>query len=117
MTANQKGSSLMKFDALEVSLQLIESLRPLVEKIRAEDASEASQIRRAASSVPHNLEEGRQRKGRDRVNHYRYAAGSAAEIRGALRVAQAWGWIAPADTAPAMALLDRLCAMLYRLAH
>ena len=107
----------MTFDALEVSLQLIEALVPVVDKIKAEDASEASQIRRAASSVPHNLEEGRQRKGRDRTNHYRYAAGSAAEIRGALRVSLAWGWISPAEVAPSMALLDRLCAMLYRLAR
>ena len=117
MTANQKGSALMTFDALEVSLQLIEALVPVVEKIKAEDASEASQIRRAASSVPHNLEEGRQRKGRDRTNHYRYAAGSAAEVRGALRVARAWRWIDAAESAPALALLDRLCAMLYRLAR
>ena len=107
----------MTFDALEVSLQLIESLVEPICKIKAHDSDEARQIRRAASSVAHNLEEGRQRAGKDRTNHYRYAAGSAAEVRAALRVAIAWRWIAVDEIAASMTLLDRLCAMLYRLAR
>ena len=107
----------MMFAPPEVSLQLIESLVEPVRVIKAHDSDEASQIRRAASSVAHNLEEGRQRAGKDRTNHYRYAAGSAAEVRAALRVALAWRWIAAEAIAPSRALLDRLCAMLYRLTH
>ena len=66
--------------------------------------------------MPHNLEEGRQRKGRDRTNHYRYAAGSAGEVKAALLVSQAWGWVGE-DAIVALSLVDRLSAMCWRLSR
>jgi four helix bundle protein len=105
------------FDALEVSLDLVRSLRRPVERLRVRDRSLCDQVRRAASSVPMNLAEGRKRSGGDRLHHFRIAAGSADELRTALRVAVAWGDLDPGDLAEALKLLDRLLAMTWRLTH
>ena len=45
------------------------------------------------------------------------AAGSAAEVEAALRVAIAWGDLDEAGAAPAFQRLDRLLGMLYRLSR
>jgi four helix bundle protein len=105
------------FDALEVSLDLVRSLRRPVERLRVRDRGLSDQIRRAASSVPMNLAEGRRRSGGDRLYHFRIAAGSADELRTALRVAVAWGDLDPVEVTQALHLLDRLLAMTWRLTH
>ncbi len=103
------------FIALEVSIEAVRLLAPLVRRIATRDASLADQLRRAASSVPANLVEGRRRTGRDRTHHYRIAAGSAAEAATALRVAEAWGYLTAADYAAAWARLDRVLALTWPL--
>jgi four helix bundle protein len=103
--------------AFDVSVQLIRQLREPVTRLQARDADLASQIRRAASSVPLNVAEAHRRVGRDRAHLFRVAAGSAAEVRAALLVAEAWGHVAQADVVDALASLDRLLAMLWRLTH
>ena len=45
------------------------------------------------------------------------AAGSANETRAALRVAVAWSYCGEKDAEPALALLDRIAAILWRLTH
>jgi four helix bundle protein len=57
--------------------------------------------------VPLNLAEGRRRVGKDRLHHFRIAAGSADELRVALLVARAWGDLGAGDVRQAFALLDR----------
>jgi four helix bundle protein len=105
------------FQALELSLDVIRSLRLPLEALRSRDPDLYRQIRRAASSVALNLAEGAERSGKDRVHHYRIASGSAKEVLAALRVAVAWGDVQAPAIAPALQLLDRLGAMLWRLAH
>ena len=105
------------FDALEVSLDLVRSLRRPVALVRNRDRDLSLQIRRAASSVVLNIAEGRERAGADRAHHWRVAAGSAAEVRAALRVAVAWGDVEDRDVARALELLDRVLAMLWRMTH
>ncbi len=107
----------MPFEVLEVAVQLVAALRAPVAAIAARDPDLARQLRRAASSVPLNIGEGNQRRGGDRVHHFRIAAGSAAETATALRVAQAWGHAAAGSLDPALALCDRVQAMLWRLTH
>src|SRR6185436_12076499 len=102
-----KGETDMPFDALDIAHQFIAQLRPLVASIALEDADLARQLRRAATSVPLNLGEGRQRNGRDRKHLYRVAAGSAAECTEALRVAVGWRYIEAGAAADALASLDR----------
>lgn len=107
----------MHFEAFELSLQAITSLRMPLERLQSHDASLASQLRRAASSVSLNLNEGRRRVGKDRLHHWRIAAGSADEVRASLRVALAWGYVEEAMVSEPLALLDRILAMLWRLTH
>jgi four helix bundle protein len=107
----------MRFDALELAIQLISHLRPLVERLRSKNADAARQIRRAADSVPNHLAEGRKRLGRDRVHHWSIAAGSADDVRTALRVPVAWGDPGEAEVREALQVLDRLMGICWRLTH
>jgi four helix bundle protein len=59
----------------------------------------------------------KRRAGKDRLHHWRIAAGSAEEVRGSLLIADAWGHIDREGVAPCLELLDRICAMLHRMTH
>ena len=107
----------MPFDAYEVALEMVHSLRDLLPRIRAQNPSLATQIERAAPSVPLNLSEGRRRGGKDRQYHWRIAAGSTEETRAALDVAEALGYVEPEATARTRSLLDRILAMTWRMTH
>ena len=105
----------MEFKALELSLSAIRSLRHPVGAIARRDPKLADQIRRASASVALNLSEGRRRMGKDRTQHWRIASGSADEVRTALRVSEAWGYLKRADIQVALSTLDQVLAILWRL--
>lgn len=99
--------------AYEVSLELIRKLSPIIPTIAKHDRDLVAQLQRAASSVALNLAESQGRAGGDRRRHFQIAAGSAFEVRGALEVAEAWGW--SVDTREVMPVLNRLIGMLWGL--
>jgi four helix bundle protein len=103
------------FIAHNLSLEFITQLRPLMPSIKRADANLADQIGRAATSIALNLAEGRCRAGGDQKRFYTYAHGSASEVKSAIAVGVAWGWIESPE--PLLATLDRLMAMLWRLTH
>jgi four helix bundle protein len=105
----------MAFDALEMSLVVLEHLAPVEAKLKQKRKSLADEVGRAAESVALNLSEGRQRAGLDRADMFRRAAGSASELTTALRIARARGYISAADFDAVEAALDRVRAMLWRL--
>ncbi len=105
----------MPFDAYDLAVELITLLKPLVAKVATHDTDLVKQLRRAATSAPLNLAEGRKRTGRDRLHLWRIAAGSIAEARAAVEVATAWGYLEGAETAEAVALCDRLGAITWSL--
>ena len=107
----------MRFQALERSLKAIEALREPVRVLRTVDPKLADQVKRAASSVSLNLSEGQRRVGKDRLHHWRIAAGSASEARTALRVAEAWGDLKVSQVTEALKLLDEVLAVLWTLTH
>lgn len=107
----------MAFEVLEAAIGMVEAMAPVEAKIRVRRRSLAEQIGRASESVPRCIAEGRERAGMDRRDLWLRAAGSAAEVSVALRIARARGYVAAADAAAAEALLDRVCAMLWRLTH
>src|SRR6185503_20435674 len=74
----------MQWHVYETAIQLIQALRPVVAKLATQDPKLSNQIRGAASSVTANLNEGRRRTGKDRMQLWRVAHGSADEIRGHL---------------------------------
>ena len=83
-----------RFHAYDAALAMVAALRPILAQLAKGDRALADQVRRAASSVALNLAEGNQRTGQDRIQFFRIAAGSAAEVE-----------------------LDRVLAMLWRLTH
>ena len=108
----------MRFEALELSLDTIRNgLRPIVPTIRRRDPKLATHIRDAANSVSLNLGEGSRRQGADRIQHWNIASGSAEEVRTALRVADAWAYIAETRTTTAQSQIDHLQAILWKLTH
>src|SRR5947207_6134823 len=103
------------FDALEISLAVLEQLASVETKLRQRRKSLADEIGRAAESVALNVSEARQRAGLDRADLVRRVAGSASELTRALRIARARSYITPADFAAVDVALDRVRAMLWQL--
>ena len=105
----------MSFVVYNVSLELVREIAPIVPVIKKHDRDLADQLRRAATSVVLNINDGSGRAGGDRRRSFEIAAGSAREVLAALDTCAAWGWIV-ADQ-PARELVDRVLAMLWRLTH
>jgi len=105
----------MGFDAFDVALDLVRSLKESIAKIAVHDPALAGQLERARSSVPLNLREGRRRGGKDRLHHWRIAAGSTDEIVGGLLTAEALDYVTRDDIAAALGFADRELAMCWRM--
>jgi len=113
MQARPSPSS--RFQVLDVAVLAIETLRPVVARIRRCDRDLGEQVRRALSSVALNIAEGSGNEGGSRLARFSTAAGSNAEVRAGLRVAIAWGYVDVADVESGEQLLDRVAAMLHKL--
>jgi four helix bundle protein len=113
MTPTKQGSE--PFRVIEVALRLIRSLRRLVVRVRKHNPRLATQIEDAASSIVANLMEGNRRAGRDRIHLFRVAAGSAAETRGHLLTAEAWGWLSQHEIEAALDHADHVLAIVSKL--
>ncbi len=107
----------MTFDAYERALDLLRQLVPVLARLAVLDDNLASQCRRAAQSVALNVAEANRRTLRDRRNRFRIALGSAAEVASCLDVAVALQYLAAGEVAEALALVDRVRAMTYRLSR
>jgi four helix bundle protein len=103
--------------AEEVAFEIIGSLREALARLARVNAGLADQAMRAMTSVALNIGEGKRREGRDRVQHYRIAAGSAGELVNALKIAVAVGQLQASQLATGFALLDRELALLWGLTH
>ena len=104
------------FIALEVSIEVVQLLRPVIARLHKRDRKLAAQLSDSSSSAPLNLAEGSQRGGKDQLHHYRIAAGSAREARVTVRVARCAGHLDGLDLTRLDAAMDRQGALLYRLA-
>jgi len=87
----------MPLQVAELSLELIETLRPLVPRIKARDQSLADQINRRA--------------------RFFSAAGSAGETYTAVRGTIAWRYFTTKEGEAAAALLKRIIAILWKLSR
>src|ERR1041385_3997718 len=80
-------------------------------------ATVADQIVRASVSVPLNLAEGAGRTGKDRMQHFRIAYGSARETSAAIVLLQELGAVDASGAGAVLGLLDQVQAITWRLTH
>ena len=88
----------------DVILDVLRELRPVVAEIETKDRDLGRQIRRAATSVALNMQEGGGSHGGTRRERYRNALGSARETGACLDAAVALGYVESVDAG----LLDQL---------
>ena len=106
----------MAFHIYSVAIDMVRQLRPLIERVGTKDSHLADQLRRAATSVPLNLNEGAYSQGGHVRARFHTALGSAAEVRACLDVAEAMGYLDRVD--PELRnTLDRIVATVHRLAR
>ena len=103
------------FQVFNVALELVRSLREVIDAVAKQDGDMAKQLRRARTSVPLNIREGNRRHGKDRRYLWSVAAGSADEIVGCLLTAEAAGYLTMDAIIPSLELADRVLAMLHQL--
>ena len=108
---------MMKLEVLNVALDAIELLRPIVVRIKKHDRSLARQITDAANSSVLNTGEGALSDAGTRRSRYQSAAGSANEVRVGVLAAIRWGYITQGASAQVLDHYDRIVAMLYKLTH
>ena len=105
----------MAFQVEELSIQLIETLVPLMSRIKQRDKALEDQLRRAASSIGLNCAEAEFSDPGNRKARLFSAAGSAGETRHALRQAVAWRVVTASQAQPSLSLLNRTIAILWRM--
>jgi four helix bundle protein len=104
-----------RFETLEVALQMVAIVRPVIEAVDRRDKDLARQMRKCTTSVPSNLAEGNRRRGKDRLHLWDVSLGSADELGVQLRVTRSWQYAAVALIDAADVAVDRVRAMTYRL--
>lgn len=105
----------MSFYVEELSIQFVEALVPLMPRIKQRDKSLEDQLRRAACSTGLNLAEAALSDPGNRRARLCTAAGSANEAKHALRQAIAWRHITAAQAEPALRLVTRIVAILWKM--
>ena len=103
--------------ALDVTLNAIQLLAPIVQRIRRQDKDLTDQLRRAASSIALNLSEANGSDPGTARARWHSALGSTRETRTALQVAVAWHYISESQRTEADAQLDRVGALTWGLIH
>ena len=93
--------------ALEIALNIIRLVRPLLRRIGRYDRELEYQIRKALTSGALNTGEAWKRFKRDRTHLYRVAAASEEEVRTGLLAAEAFGYLSEKDIAASVAEVDR----------
>jgi len=97
----------------QLAMQLSVAVDALASQLPVSDRyGLASQLRRAAISIPSNIAEGSARPTRVYVNHLRMAHGSEAELKTQLTLAVQMNYLAEADTTEALSSASEIGRML-----
>ncbi|MEZ4446044.1 MAG: four helix bundle protein [Polyangiaceae bacterium] len=98
-------------------IALAREVGAVAREVARHDRSLTDQMRRAWTSAAHNASEGQHQRGNKRLNRMCDAMGSARETRTAILLAEAYGYVEPAQALPLAQRIDSCVAQLYRLAH
>ena len=107
----------MAFIVYDLALQMLKRLKPVIEQVRRYDRSLADQMQRAGRSVFLNIAEGQSARGKNELARFNTALAESREIRAALKVAVAWGYVAEAAITVVDDNLDEVAAILWTLVH
>ena len=105
-----------RLDAFSVAREALKRGDVLARRLPRGYATLADQLRRALLSAFLGIAEASSRSGADRLARFRCARGEASEAAAALEAVQLLSLAPDRDVETVIALLDRLCAMLTRLA-
>jgi len=105
----------MTLIAETVALEMIDAIKPLIDRMAHHDKALAGQLKRSASSVALNIGEALYSRGGNRQARFQDAMGSANEARLTLKVAVAWGYVGKESATKVDRLLDRTVALLWGL--
>ena len=106
----------MGFRAEEIALGIVKEMPGILALIKGYHDL-LDQARRAATRVALNVSEGAERHKKDRELHFSYAAGSARELRSALVIAEAWGYVTAEKLVVVRDLIEQELKVLWRLQH
>jgi len=101
------------FEVQVVAREMVKAVKPIMDRVK--DGETKDQLKRASISVVLNIAEGNARKGKDRLNRFATAEGSARESVEAVWIAIGWGFVTEDEAKELLVLLDRVTAMLVRL--
>jgi four helix bundle protein len=102
-----------RLDAFQVALELITFTNDLRPAVGAGDL--VDQLKRASTSIALNVAEGTGKQGRDRLQYYQIARGSALESAAALTVLHRQQLLSDEEYLRGRKLCERLYAMLTRM--
>ena len=105
-----------RLDAFSVARQALQQGDAIARRLPRGYAALGDQLRRALLSAFLGIAEASSRSGADRLARFRCARGEACEAAAALEAVQIFRLASDREIQVVMALLDRLCAMLTRLA-
>ena len=105
-----------RLDAFSVARQALPAGDAIANRIPRGHATLADQLRRALLAAFLGIAEASSRTGADRMARCRCARGEASEAAAALEAVQLLHLAPDRDVGAVLSLLDRLCAMLTRLA-
>ena len=113
-TAKRPKTGLAGFDAYVVALQFYREVR---KALRGQKGHVAQQLFDSAESIVLNIAEAYPTVGADRARRFRIAENEACECAGALDLLEVRGDLSAATLTLLRELLDRECAMLWRLSR
>ena len=107
----------MAFIVYDLALQMLKGFKPLIDQVRHHDRPLADQMQRAGQSVFLNIAEGQSARGKNELARFHTALAECREIRAALKLAMAWGYVGGAACDAVDNELDQIAAILWTLVH
>lgn len=107
-----------KLDVYRLSLDFLALVFPLLEQLPRGNAQISDQLRRAALSIPLNIAEGNGKPSRpDRRRFFAIARGSSMECAAVIDILKLMEMIGDDDRSRAKQMLERIVAMLSKMAR